>query len=82
MNPTREEALFVCDLSFLAMAHQRVGEAELARRYHSQAVSWMADHCPADKQLLRLRAETEALLGVSTSPNRSQSASHTAKEAP
>ena len=63
MNPTREEALFVCDLFFLAMAYQRVGEAELARRYHSQAVSWMADHCPAEKKLVRLRAETETLLG-------------------
>ncbi len=67
-----QETELRCDLFFLAMAHQRVGEAELARRYYSEAVSWMADHCPADKQLLHLRAETEELLGVNTSSQRSQ----------
>ena len=67
-----QETKLRCDLFFLSMANQRVGEAELARRYYSEAVSWMADHCPADKQLLHLRAETEALLGVNTSSQRSQ----------
>ena len=67
-----QETKLRCDLFLLAMAHQRVGEAELARRYYSEAVSWMADHCPAEKKLVRLRAETEALLGVNTSSQRSQ----------
>jgi tetratricopeptide (TPR) repeat protein len=55
------------DLFFLAMAQLRLGDDAAARRTYSQAVDWMSQHTPADKELLRLRAEAEALLGVQTS---------------
>jgi len=50
-------------LFFLAMAQLRLADPLAARCNYSQAVNWMAEHTPADKELLRLRAETEALLG-------------------
>jgi serine/threonine protein kinase/Flp pilus assembly protein TadD len=49
---------------FLAMAHAQLGETEKAKRHYQQAVQWMQDHEPNDPQLLRFRAEAEALLGL------------------
>ncbi|HUK82293.1 MAG TPA: tetratricopeptide repeat protein, partial [Verrucomicrobiae bacterium] len=51
------------DFFFLAMAHHHLGEADAARRYHTQAVQWMTKHARQNKELLRFRAEAEQLLG-------------------
>jgi uncharacterized protein HemY len=47
---------------FLAMAHGRLGHAELARDYYDRSVAWRERYAPADPELLRFRAEAEALL--------------------
>ena len=53
----------ISELLFLAMAHERLGHAEVARRCYKQAVEWMADHSPCHRELIRIRAEADKLLG-------------------
>jgi tetratricopeptide (TPR) repeat protein len=51
------------DWFFLALAYQRLGETERARNWREKAVRWMdANHNKAE-DLMRYRAEVEALLG-------------------
>lgn len=52
---------------FLAMAHWRLGRADTARRYYSQA-SVSVKSRPQDERLGRLHAEAAALLGISAQP--------------
>jgi tetratricopeptide (TPR) repeat protein len=47
---------------FLTMAHARLGHAGRARDYFDRAAAWTERHAPADPELLRFRAEAEALL--------------------
>ena len=47
---------------FLAMAHAKLENGAEARKYHERAVGWMAANAPKDPQLVRFRAESEALL--------------------
>jgi WD40 repeat protein len=60
------------DLYFLAMSHQRLGEAERAREYFDWAVRWSrarTDLSPEqDKELSAFRAEAEAVLGKPPAP--------------
>ena len=53
---------------FRAMAHWRLGETEAAQREYGRAVAWMNDRSPQNVELLRFRAEAEALLGVKAGP--------------
>jgi WD40 repeat protein len=46
----------------LAMCHHRLGEPEKARAEYSRAVAWMELYRPDDEELIRFRAEAEALL--------------------
>jgi tetratricopeptide (TPR) repeat protein len=46
----------------LALAHQRLGNQEEARRWYDRAVGWMEKHRPKDEELRRLRAEAEDLI--------------------
>jgi serine/threonine protein kinase/Tfp pilus assembly protein PilF len=50
------------DWFFLAMAHWRLGESDLARTWFDRAVQWMDKYNPQDDELRRIRAEAEALL--------------------
>jgi hypothetical protein len=52
------------DLFFLAMAHCQLGDKPQARTCLQKAVGWMEKNQPADDELLRFRAEAEALLGL------------------
>ena len=49
---------------FLAMAHWQLGEKEAAREFYDRAVAWMNDKSPHNAELLRFRAEAEALFGI------------------
>jgi Tfp pilus assembly protein PilF len=53
------------DWFFLAMAHQQLGKPDEARRWLAQAVRWAEKHRPHDEEMLRFRAEAEALLNGS-----------------
>jgi WD40 repeat protein len=55
------------DWFFLAMAHQRLGAKEEARRWYDKAVQWMDKNKPQDEELRRFRAEAAGLLGVKES---------------
>ena len=48
---------------FMAMAHHRRGDDTAARRCYEQAIKWMKEHSPQNPELIRFRAEAEALLG-------------------
>jgi len=52
------------DYFFMAMAHHHLGDPDAARRCYDQAIKWMKENRPQDPQLIRFRAETEALLGA------------------
>jgi len=54
------------DYFFLAMAHHQLAHAEDARHYYALAIQWMNGHDPQNGELLRFRAEAEALLGSET----------------
>jgi tetratricopeptide (TPR) repeat protein len=56
------------NLFFLAMAHERLGDKKQTRAWYNQAVAWMDQYKPKDEELLRLRAEAAALLGVPEGP--------------
>jgi len=59
---------------FLAMAHWRLGEAEVAREWLRKAVEWIDENRPDDKERRRLRSEAEELLGL-TPPERTETPS-------
>jgi len=52
------------DRFFLAMSHWQLGEQARAREWYDKAVGWMREHKPENQQLVRFRAEAEALLGL------------------
>jgi tetratricopeptide (TPR) repeat protein len=54
---------------FLAMAHWQLGEKEPACKQYEQAVSWMEKNRPKDEELVRFRAEAEALLKTKEKKN-------------
>jgi tetratricopeptide (TPR) repeat protein len=56
------------DWFFLAMAHWRLGDHDKARTWFDRAVKWMDRHQPRNVELLRFRAEAEALLGQAGKP--------------
>jgi tetratricopeptide (TPR) repeat protein len=49
---------------FLAMAHWQLGNPEKAREYYAEAVAWMDEHAKDNEELLRFRAEAQALPGL------------------
>ena len=53
---------------FLAMSHWRLRHEDKARAWYDKAVAWMEKNRPRDEVLIRLRAETEALAGLSELP--------------
>jgi tetratricopeptide (TPR) repeat protein len=56
------------DWFFLAMACWRVGEREPARAWYEKAEQWRRKEKPKDAELLRLRAEAEAVLAEKPGP--------------
>jgi serine/threonine protein kinase/tetratricopeptide (TPR) repeat protein len=50
---------------FLAMALSRTGDEDQARIWYDKATDWTAKKRPKDPELLRLRTEAAALLGLS-----------------
>jgi tetratricopeptide (TPR) repeat protein/serine/threonine protein kinase len=48
----------------LAMAHERQGNKQEARKWYDAAVKWMQKNSPNDEELRRFRAEAAELLGV------------------
>ena len=53
-----------CDWFFLAMAHEKLGDKEQARKWHDQAIQWMEKNKVEDQELSAFRAEAAQLLGV------------------
>jgi serine/threonine protein kinase/tetratricopeptide (TPR) repeat protein len=53
---------------FLAMAHWQLGNKDEARKRYDQAVRWMEKNKPQDEELVRFRAEAEALLKIEKKP--------------
>jgi serine/threonine protein kinase/tetratricopeptide (TPR) repeat protein len=49
---------------FLAMAHWQLGDKGVAREFYDRGVAWMNDKSPYNAELLRFRAEAEALFGI------------------
>jgi tetratricopeptide (TPR) repeat protein len=49
---------------FLSMAHWRLGQKDEASKWYQKSVEWMDKKMPRDEELIRFRAEAEALLGV------------------
>jgi serine/threonine protein kinase len=52
------------DWLYLAMAHGQRGEKDQAQQWYDQACATLEQDQPADQQLLRLRAEAAAVLGL------------------
>ena len=52
------------DWFFLAMAYSQLRDMPPARSWYNKAVGWMEKNQPKDEELIRLRAEAAALLGV------------------
>jgi Flp pilus assembly protein TadD/serine/threonine protein kinase len=52
------------DWFFLAMAHWKLGEKDLARQWYDKAVQWMDKNDPKNDELCRFRSEAAELLGV------------------
>jgi tetratricopeptide (TPR) repeat protein len=50
------------DYFFQAMAEHQVGHADVALRYYAKAIKGMDTHAPQNPELLRFRAEAEALI--------------------
>jgi serine/threonine protein kinase len=50
------------DWFFLAMAHERLGHKEEARRWYDRAARWMETNAAKHEELLRFRDEARALL--------------------
>jgi eukaryotic-like serine/threonine-protein kinase len=53
------------DWFFLAMAYWRLGDRDKARGWLDRAVDWMDKNNPRDAELIRFRAEAEAMLADS-----------------
>jgi eukaryotic-like serine/threonine-protein kinase len=60
------EMSFASDAFFLAMAHWKQSHGADARDWYNQAVAWMAKSGPRDGELLRFRAEADALINSTT----------------
>ena len=54
------------DYFFQAMAEHQVGHADVALRYYAKAIKGMDTYAPQNPELLRFRAEAEALIGGPT----------------
>ncbi len=54
------------DFFFQAMAEHQLGHADAARLYYAKAIQWMDKQDPRNPELLRFRAEAEALIGDQT----------------
>jgi tetratricopeptide (TPR) repeat protein len=52
------------DWFLLAMAEWQSGNRDAAREWYEKALDWMENHRPADKELIHVRDEATALLGV------------------
>jgi serine/threonine protein kinase len=52
------------DWLFLAMAHRRLNNTELARQWYDKAVVWMDKHASQNDELRRFRAEAQEVLGI------------------
>jgi len=50
------------DWFFLAMAHWQLGNQPHARQWFDKALKWMDKYQPKNEELLRFRAEADALL--------------------
>jgi tetratricopeptide (TPR) repeat protein len=48
----------------MSMGHRKLGRTLEARQWYDQGVGWMEKHAPKNQELLRFRAEAEALLGI------------------
>ena len=46
------------------MAHHKLGNQEQAKQWNDKATSWIEEHKPTEKFLLRLRNEADKLLGA------------------
>jgi Flp pilus assembly protein TadD len=53
---------------FLAMAYWQLGHRDNARRSYDRSVTWMEKNARSDAELIRIRAEAEALLGLADLP--------------
>ncbi len=53
-----------CDWFFLAMAHEKLGDKEQARKWLDRAMQWMEKNKVEDQELMAFRAEAAQLLGV------------------
>jgi tetratricopeptide (TPR) repeat protein len=51
----------------LAMAHWQLGKKDEARHWYDKAVAWMEKNNPKDEELIRFRAEAEALFEMKES---------------
>ena len=51
------------DFFFLAMAHERAGHRDEARKWYQEGVDWMDKHAPKNPPLLQYRAEAAGVLG-------------------
>jgi tetratricopeptide (TPR) repeat protein len=56
------------DWFFLAMAHWQMGDKARARKWNAAALLWMDKNQPTHPELLQLRAEAAALLGLPNQP--------------
>jgi tetratricopeptide (TPR) repeat protein/tRNA A-37 threonylcarbamoyl transferase component Bud32 len=52
------------DWFFMAMAQARLGHLDEARACFKQAVDWMDEHMPRDRELQRFRAEAQGTPGI------------------
>jgi hypothetical protein len=52
------------DFFFLAMAHQRAGHMDEARKWYDKGITWIDKHAPKDSELLRYRTEAASVLGI------------------
>ena len=52
------------DWLFLAMAHQRLGDRDAARRWFEKTVGWPQQNATNNEELKRFRSEAEALLEI------------------
>jgi hypothetical protein len=51
------------------MAHWRLGNRDEALMWFDRAIKWMERHLPHDDELLRFRAEAEALVADGELPS-------------
>ncbi len=50
------------DAFFLAMAHWKLGEQDVAREWHSKAMDWMDKNAPDNPELMQFRRDAEQLI--------------------